>query len=96
MPESPNLKSPGKKDIIYSEESPDFCTPNMKTGSLGTEGRQCNISSAGTDSCDQLCCRRGYKQTTIKESENCNCQFKWCCEVICQTCYIKRDIQTCL
>ncbi|XP_068620900.1 protein Wnt-6 [Battus philenor] len=96
MPESPSLKSPGKKDLIYSEESPDFCTPNMKTGSLGTEGRQCNISSAGTDSCDQLCCRRGYVQTTVKESENCNCQFKWCCEVICETCYIKRDIQTCL
>ncbi|KAJ0181637.1 hypothetical protein K1T71_002359 [Dendrolimus kikuchii] len=96
MPESPSIKRPGKKDIIYSEESPDFCSPNMKTGSLGTEGRQCNISSAGTDSCDQLCCRRGYVETSIKETENCNCQFKWCCEVICETCYVKRNIQTCL
>ncbi|KAI8427540.1 hypothetical protein MSG28_002056 [Choristoneura fumiferana] len=95
MPESPSIKRPGKKDIIYSEESPDFCSPNMKTGSLGTEGRQCNVSSAGTDSCDQLCCRRGYEQRTIRETENCNCQFKWCCEVICETCYVNRDIQTC-
>ncbi|KAI5639665.1 wnt family domain-containing protein [Phthorimaea operculella] len=96
LPESANIKRPGKRDIIYSEESPDFCYPNLKTGSLGTEGRQCNISSAGTDSCDQLCCRRGYIQTTIKETENCNCQFKWCCEVLCETCHVKRDIQTCL
>ncbi|XP_037866642.1 protein Wnt-6 [Bombyx mori] len=96
MPESPSIKKPGKKDIIYSEESPDFCAPNLKTGSLGTQGRQCNISSAGTDGCDQMCCRRGYVETTINETENCNCQFKWCCEVICETCNVKRNIQTCL
>lgn len=95
MPETPNIKRPGKKDIIYSEESPDFCTPNT-FGSLGTQSRQCNVSSAGTDSCDQMCCRRGYTENIVRETENCNCQFKWCCEVICETCYIKRNIQTCL
>ncbi|KOB74985.1 Protein Wnt, partial [Operophtera brumata] len=93
MPETPSIKRPGKKDIIYSEESPDFCFPNS-FGSLGTQSRQCNVSSAGTDSCDQMCCRRGYTKMTVSETENCNCQFKWCCEVICETCYVKRNIQT--
>lgn len=96
MPESTSIKKPGKRDIIYSEESPDFCTPNMKTGSLGTAGRQCNATSAGTDSCDQLCCRRGSIRRIVKESENCKCEFKWCCVVTCEVCYVKRDVHTCL
>ncbi|KOB65623.1 Protein Wnt [Operophtera brumata] len=69
MPETPSIKRPGKKDIIYSEESPDFCFPNS-FGSLGTQSRQCNVSSAGTDSCDQMCCRRGYTKTTFRDSFN--------------------------
>ncbi|GBP92096.1 Protein Wnt-2 [Eumeta japonica] len=91
MPES-NIKRPSKRDIVYSEESPDFCELDLKTGSLGTQGRQCNATSVGTDSCDQLCCRRGYTQKIVKETQNCRCHFKWCCDVTCDKCQISQFI----
>lgn len=35
IPESLGVKPPTKQDLIYTEESPDFCRPNPKVGSLG-------------------------------------------------------------
>lgn len=29
------VKPPTKQDLVYTEESPDFCKPNVKIGSLG-------------------------------------------------------------
>jgi hypothetical protein len=42
-------KTPTRKDLIYFEESPDFCTPNPKFGVLGTKGRVCNDTSIGVE-----------------------------------------------
>lgn len=35
MTEGLGIKEPTKQDLVYTDESPDFCKPNMKTGSLG-------------------------------------------------------------
>ncbi|CAG2181360.1 unnamed protein product, partial [Oppiella nova] len=72
--EGTTIKPPEKEDIVYSEETADFCSPNPLTGSLGTKGRVCN-KSIGTDGCDLLCCGRGYKTIIKAEEVNCRCKF---------------------
>ena len=67
IPEGASIKVPGKEDLVYSEESPDFCEANKATGSLGTKGRECNATSKGVDGCELLCCGRGYQTIQISE-----------------------------
>ncbi|KAK2179727.1 hypothetical protein NP493_475g00032 [Ridgeia piscesae] len=79
-------KRPTRKDLVYLEESPDFCEANPAHGSLGTHGRQCNRTSYGLDGCRLMCCGRGYHTIIRDLSEDCNCKFFWCCRVVCETC----------
>ncbi|XP_049773438.1 protein Wnt-6-like [Schistocerca cancellata] len=95
MPEGPTIKQPERTDLVYSEDSPDFCLPNRRTGSLGTQGRECNATSPGVDGCELLCCSRGYDTRVVREKVNCKCRFRWCCEVTCKTCVERRSINTC-
>ncbi|XP_055296358.1 protein Wnt-1-like isoform X2 [Sitodiplosis mosellana] len=95
MPEIPSIKQPTRHDLVYTEDSSDFCRFNAKTGSLGTIGRECNSTSAAIDGCDLLCCNRGYDHKIIREKVNCRCMFKWCCEVTCSTCIERREVNTC-
>ncbi|XP_075213148.1 protein Wnt-6-like isoform X2 [Lycorma delicatula] len=95
MPEGLTIKPPARTDLVYSEDSPDFCWPDRKTGSLGTQGRECNATSPGVDGCELLCCGRGYDSRQIREKVNCKCRFRWCCEVTCSTCVHRRTINTC-
>lgn len=48
--------------------------------------RQCNKTSAGSDSCDMMCCDRGYNSYTEKLAERCHCKYHWCCYVTCKKC----------
>ena len=80
------VKKPSKADLVYLEESPDYCEYNLEYGSLGTRGRLCNKTSYGLDGCTLMCCGRGY-HTMVKEvKEDCNCKFYWCCRVECDKC----------
>ena len=51
---------PSKTDLIHIHKSPNYCVEDPKKGILGTSGRVCNKNSTGSDSCDLLCCGRGY------------------------------------
>lgn len=86
---------PTAEDLVHVESSPDYCTGNPKSGSFGTQGRVCNHTSSGPDGCNQMCCGRGYNTYKALVSERCNCKFKWCCWVQCETCTSMRDIHTC-
>lgn len=96
IPDGETLKPPGKEDIVYSEKTFDYCSPNMTIGSFGTQGRICNETSKGEEGCEILCCGRGYNTTKVIEEVSCNCQFNWCCDVLCETCKYERNINTCL
>jgi wingless-type MMTV integration site family protein 6 len=72
------IKPPSRQDLIYTDESPDFCRPNIKTGSLGTHSRQCNDTSIGVDGCNLMCCGRGFKRSAHLIKYNCKCVFEWC------------------
>lgn len=95
-PENPAHKPPSAMDLVYFEKSPNFCSYNGKTGTLGTSGRTCNYSSPGLDGCELLCCGRGYKSRTESVTERCHCTFHWCCHVSCLNCTSTRTLHQCL
>ncbi|EDS27054.1 wingless protein [Culex quinquefasciatus] len=95
MPDDPSIKLPTKRDLVYTEDSDDFCEVNAKTGSLGTHGRECNITSNGVDGCNLMCCERGQARKHVEVKRNCKCSFKWCCEVTCSTCIDIKEVYTC-
>jgi wingless-type MMTV integration site family protein 5 len=86
---------PTSEDLLYMEESPDYCINSDQTGSFGTQGRSCNKTSPGTDGCNLMCCGRGYNTHKTVVKERCNCKFHWCCYVECKTCTTTMDIHTC-
>lgn len=92
---SKNMKKPTKKDLVYLEESPDFCEYNPVAGSLGTKGRQCVKDGYGLDGCNLMCCGRGYYTTVEDIREDCDCKFVWCCRVDCKTCTHKVEKHFC-
>ncbi|XP_064598197.1 protein Wnt-1-like isoform X2 [Liolophura sinensis] len=96
IPVNPLHKPPTRKDLVYFENSPDFCVEDNTIGFKGTKGRECNATSIGVDGCDLMCCGRGYKTETYIHKERCSCTFHWCCHVKCDTCTRTRMRHTCL
>ncbi|VDP45870.1 unnamed protein product [Soboliphyme baturini] len=88
-------KKPTKRDLVYLEESPDFCQANSKYGIFGTKSRECKKNSYGTEGCAILCCGRGYTTVILEKVQDCNCKFKWCCEVRCDKCKIRVETHYC-
>ncbi|ELT87681.1 hypothetical protein CAPTEDRAFT_149951 [Capitella teleta] len=82
-------------DMVYIEDSPNYCRKNMKRGILGTKGRECERDPDARDSCNTLCCGRGYNTEVVRFVERCQCKFVWCCEVKCKICETITDKQTC-
>ena len=72
-----------KEDLVHIHKSPNFCIQDPKKGILGTTGRQCNKTSTGPESCNLLCCGRGYNTQVFRQVERCQCRFHWCCFVTC-------------
>ena len=90
-----DMKKPTKKDLVYVDQSPDFCNFDARSGSLGTKGRQCSKNSYGLDGCSLMCCGRGY-YTIVKEFvEDCDCKFFWCCRVECKKCSHVKELHFC-
>lgn len=84
-----------KKNLVYIQPSPDYCTDDPNEGVIGTMGRRCNAASKGRDGCNFLCCGRGYTTQTVVEYEKCRCKFVWCCKVRCKQCRRRRHYHTC-
>ncbi|CAH1176104.1 unnamed protein product [Phaedon cochleariae] len=95
-PEGATIKRPGRVDLVYSEESPTFCDPDNALGSFGTRDRTCNDSSQGEEGCGILCCGRGFVPRQEEVQVNCNCTFKYCCEVQCDVCNVTKKINMCM
>nr|AHY22363.1 Wnt16 [Paracentrotus lividus] len=82
-------------ELVYMQRSPNYCRTNPDLGIVGTTGRECNRTSTGSDSCDLLCCGRGYNTQVIRRIDRCDCKFIWCCKVKCRVCETVSDIYTC-
>ncbi|XP_058712061.1 protein Wnt-2b isoform X2 [Poecile atricapillus] len=90
-----NFRKPTKTDLVYFENSPDYCVMDKSAGSLGTAGRVCSKVSRGTDGCEVMCCGRGYDTTRVTRVTKCECKFHWCCAVRCKECEDTVDVHTC-
>nr|BDP28886.1 Wnt6 protein [Cladonema pacificum] len=77
---------PTKKDMIYAEESPTFCDKDVRAGIAGSNGRECDLNPSSPIYCKKLCCNRGYTTQLKRITEPCQCKFKYCCKVECETC----------
>uniref|UniRef100_A0A0N4ZIR8 Protein Wnt n=1 Tax=Parastrongyloides trichosuri TaxID=131310 RepID=A0A0N4ZIR8_PARTI len=82
-------------EIAYITRSPSYCERNETLGICGTQERECNPNSLGTDSCDLLCCGRGYNTREEVRIVRCHCKFVWCCQVKCKECKELVRISTC-
>ncbi|KAK7070330.1 found in Wnt-1 [Halocaridina rubra] len=81
--------------LVFLDHSPDYCVYNFTAVSEGTGGRVCSENEAGAvltkkqkRACRVLCKDCGYAvmQNNITVEESCNCQFVWCCQVLCEKC----------
>ncbi|GLD73110.1 protein Wnt-2 [Lates japonicus] len=90
-----HFKRPSKNDLVYLEDSPDYCIRDHESGSMGTVGRVCNRTSRGVDGCEVMCCGRGYDTSRVSRTTKCECKFHWCCAVHCRDCHQQVDVHTC-
>lgn len=89
--------------LIFSEESPDYCLANSTLASKGTLGRTCSrrkgkdVSPEERRSCRTLCKKCGFKVKKSRKRviKTCNCKFKWCCQVECESCAKEEITLTC-
>ncbi|KAF5277383.1 hypothetical protein FQA39_LY06196 [Lamprigera yunnana] len=80
--------------LVYLEKSPNYCISDGARSWPGTKGRTCSRSKLKTAthmekrSCRNICRQCGLKvRKHVREiKKNCNCSFKWCCEVKCNVC----------
>lgn len=58
----------GPLDLVYLEQSPNYCHRDINLGTIGTAGRECNKSALAENSCDILCCGHGYNTKKVSLS----------------------------
>ncbi|XP_018646410.1 wnt related [Schistosoma mansoni] len=67
-----------KNQLVYLEESPNYCFFDETIGHLGIAGRQCNATSKDAiNSCSRLCCDSGYDTLELEREQKCECKFFW-------------------
>jgi len=88
-------KVPPDDDLWWIQKSPNFCKPDRKKNILGTSERECDPTSDGDDGCKKMCCGRGFYKEQFKVNEECNCEFKWCCQIECEVCEVTKKIYKC-
>ncbi|KAK3577164.1 hypothetical protein CHS0354_037501 [Potamilus streckersoni] len=86
---SEESSAPKTGDMVYLEDSPNFCTASKY--SPGTVGRTCQKGI----NCDVMCCGRGYNVKSVTVKSACQCQVHWCCYVECKQCMNEEEIYMC-
>lgn len=88
--------SPSKTDLLYYEDSPDFCIPSEIYNIRGTKSRMCSVNPNESNNCEKLCCGRGYRTEVREEKYKCECQFQFCCKLNCNTCTRRKVLHKCI
>ena len=92
-----SFRSPDKQELVYAYDSPNYCTASSYLKILGTVNRSCRkVKRKHSDSCDSLCCGRGYDKRIVHKSEECQCEFDAVSVgVKCKTCEFALETFTC-
>lgn len=93
-----NKWSPDKSDLVYIHKSPNYCTANSELRLLGTVNRTCRKVNKQkySDSCESMCCGRGYDKRIARKIENCQCEFDIVSvQLKCKTCELTKEVYTC-
>lgn len=79
-----NQTPANKAELVFLEQSPDYCFADPKQDIKGTSGREC----FSEDQCYDLCCGRGWQIIHEWQSERCNCKLNFTTHYVveCQTC----------
>ncbi len=83
VPVRPDAVPPEYDDLVYTGDSPSFCTTQLEKGVIGSAGRLCSTDLNSNNRCDVLCCDRGH-HTTRYEVPREKCEFIWCCRIECE------------
>ncbi|KAK9402594.1 Protein Wnt-11 [Crotalus adamanteus] len=91
MEQSLQRRPPGAfQGLLNIDSSSQACSKKepyeREEAGRGVCERQCNKTSNGSDSCDLMCCGRGYNPYMDKVVERCHCKYHWCCYVTCKKC----------
>lgn len=83
-------------DLLFTKRN-TWCQYDPEIGSAGVVGRECSPHPNAPNSCNKLCggCKRPSQQQSVEEEFQCDCQFKFCCEIKCDTCMEQRTYFTC-
>ena len=95
--ERENLTKVHAEEMIYFDQSPDYCTADPNYNIIGIAGRECTLkaNTASSHHCDNLCCDHGYETFTNTTEKPCGCKFVWCCRVECGVCHETIERHTC-
>ena len=74
---------------MYSNEDETFHMTNFYVFLLFQN------AGKGPESCETMCCDRGFVTRREKRVERCKCKFHWCCFVQCEECYREVEVSTC-
>ena len=88
-------KKPAMDTMVFLKDSPNYCDGGPRHEFPGTYGRTCSSDSYGSDSCDELCCGRGFRSMQVVTRSRCKCKFHWCCEIRCKECQKEETRHTC-
>lgn len=61
-------------------------TTLVATGNFDSDGGFLEESSSPNETCDYICCGRGFYSKLIETMEDCECKFQFCCSVTCKKC----------
>uniref|UniRef100_UPI00358F7498 protein Wnt-7b-like n=1 Tax=Myxine glutinosa TaxID=7769 RepID=UPI00358F7498 len=95
VPGGGGYRKPSPSELVFLEQSPNYCESDAAAGSAGTQGRPCNRSSPLAGGCELLCCGRGYNTHIAAQAWRCHCKFHWCCFVRCSACHKHAEVFTC-
>lgn len=87
-----------KRDLVYIIPSVDRCTL------LANRTRTCSLRKRDAnqnhwpplETCDSVCCGRGYRLANRTRTEKCDCQFQFCCSLACKECTITATEYECI
>lgn len=78
-------------DLIYLEASPDVCKAKSVAGRVCAWRNETHTQG----DCDRLCCGNGFSIRHEVVRVKCDCEFVWCCNLVCKDCIQHRWISTC-